>query len=287
MAQSVIIISGCDAKFYPFMDAALQSLRALNLHERAAFGILDLGLTPEQVAALQAWGCTVHKAQWTLDVPESERKSYMVGLVARTTLRDDFPGHEIYLWFDADAWAQTPEFFDELVEGARSKGVAIIRENGTGYKRDWLYNRWWYGHMMAGYGVFNGLKVAYKPAINIGIVALRNDAPHWQAWRDDYQRIINCRGKINLDQHAFNAMIELHGFSSHEAPARNNWICTLSPPHWDPQRKLFCEPNAKAHPLSVLHLAGPDKSRPYDITLTSGGTIQTPLTYEAFMALRG
>src|SRR6185369_6444697 len=116
---------------------------------------------------------------WTLPVPEDKRVPHDVGLVARTALRDYFPGYEVYLWFDADAWAQTPEFFDLFTEGAKAKGAAIVRENGTGMKRDWLYNRWWYGHMMAAYGPLGGIKAAYPPAINIGILALSANAPHW------------------------------------------------------------------------------------------------------------
>lgn len=286
MAKPVIILTGCDANFYPFMEEALKSLLALHLEDHADIGVLDLGLAPDQLSTLQTLGATIKQPTWSLNVPQEQRKSYMVGLVARTTLRDDFPGYQVYLWFDADAWAQTPEFFTKLVAGARANGVAIIRENGTGYHRDWLYNRWWYGHMIKSYGISNGLRVAYKPAINIGIVALKDDAPHWQAWRTDYQHMIDRRGKINLDQHAFNAMIELRGLTSHEVPPSCNWICTLSPPYWNPQSNQFCEPNVTAKPLSVLHLAGPHKRRDYRLHVTTGGEITTPVTYEAFLALK-
>lgn len=285
MSKSVIILTGCDAKFYPFMEETLKSLFALHLQEQADIGILDLGLTAEQVTALQAMGCTVKQSTWSLEVPEDQKKSYMIGLVARTTMREDFPGYEVYLWFDADAWAQTDEFYTELVAGARAKGVAIIRENGTGYHRNYLYNRWWYGHMIMSYGLIGGLRTAWPAAINIGLLALHVDAPHWKAWREDYQMMITRSGKLNLDQHAFNGMIALRGLPSYEAPTRTNWICTLSAPTWNPQSKKFCEPNAGAKPLSVLHLAGPDKRRDYTLEQTSGGQIITPVTYEAYLNL--
>ena len=90
-------------------------------------------------------------------------------------------GYGIYLWFDADAWAQTPEFFDDLVAGAQAEGAAVAREDGANYRRTLTYSKWWIGNMMAAYGPIRGLRVALRPAMNIGILALSDRAPHWDA----------------------------------------------------------------------------------------------------------
>lgn len=229
--KSTIIMTGCDSKFYQYMDECLSSLLGLGLDARADFGILDLGLLPEQVAELQSRGCKVVVPEWTLPVPPEKRIKHELGLVARTALREYFPGYQVYLWFDADAWAQTPEFFDSFVSGAKEKGAAIVREDGSGQKRNFLYNKWHYGHMIASYGLLNGVKVAYKPTINIGLIALSDTAPHWQAWINHYTDMIVKRGKTNLDQHAFNAAIELDNLPAAHIPARNNWVTTLSAPY--------------------------------------------------------
>jgi hypothetical protein len=42
---------------------------------------------------------------------------------------------------------------------------------------------------------------------------------------------------------------------------------------------MLCEPNEDAAPLSVIHLAGPDKSKEYDLKQTNGGSYKTRLTY--------
>lgn len=285
--QSTIVMTGCDARFYPFMEETLKSLLALGIDGRADLGILDLGLTPEQLDSLRAMGCIIRKPEWTLPVPEALRIPHEIGLVARTALRDYFPGYKVYLWFDADAWAQTTEFFDAFVEGAKSKGAAIVRENGVGCRRNITYNRWWYGHMIASYGLINGVRVAWKPAINIGLVALSDTAPHWEAWIRDYRRMIVERSKTNLDQHAFNAALELNHLPAAEISPRCNWICTLSPPVWNPDTKMFCEPDSTARPLSVLHLAGPDKRRTYHLKQTNGATISTALTWTVAQELKG
>lgn len=285
--KKVVVITGGDSNFFGFMAEALESLFALNIERRADFGILDLGLSSLEVNALQALGCAVRKPEWTLPVPKQSRLSHEVGLIARTALRDYFPGFQVYLWFDADAWAQTPEFFQLFVDGAKAKGAAVVREDGPGVRRDSVYKRWWYGHMIASYGLLKGIKIAIRPAINIGVVALSDTAPHWQAWINHYTNMILARNKINLDQHAFNAALELGRLPRAAIPARCNWICTLSQPVWDGQRKLMCEPSRAAAPLSVLHLAGPEKSRPYTLAQTSRGKLTTALTYSAVQGIRG
>jgi hypothetical protein len=285
LRKSVIVVTGCDAAFYPFLDEALKSLVALNVDQRADIGILDLGLSSEQISLLQTVGYTIRKPTWAIDVPEDIKSDRQLGLVARTALRDYFPGFEIYIWFDADAWAQTPEFLDQLIMGVKAKQAAIIRENGSGYRRSWHYNRWWYGHMVATYGPIDGVMQAAKPAVNIGIMALSDTAPHWQGWVRHYKRFIDKRRRVNLDQHAFNAALDFEDLPYALVPARCNWICTLSTPVWDSERNMFCEPNEAATPLSVLHLAGPNKRRAYRIKEMSGGIVDMPLTYDTLMPL--
>jgi hypothetical protein len=132
--------------------------------------------------------------------------------------------------------------------------------------------------MLASYGVFNGLRVALRPPINIGILALSDTAPHWAAWEKYYKKFINCRSRLN-NQHSFNAAIELENLPSSLGPARCNWITTLSAPSWNSELKLLCEPNSKAIPLSVVHMAGPDKKKIYKLKTLDNRTISTDLTY--------
>lgn len=279
MSNDVIIINGCDEKFYLFMDESLRSLEALNLHKRADMGILDLGLSQDQIQDLQSRGYIVKKPTWTWTLPEILKAGHQIGLVARTALRDYFPGYKVYLWFDADAWAQTDEFFDTLVQGAREKGAAVICENGANYKMGFTYAKWWFGNMIAAYGFWRGFKVARKPVINIGIMALSDTAPHWEAWLKHYRDMIETRRRVNIDQHAFNAAVELDHLPCAFVDARCNWIPTLSSPSWNPERKLLCEPNTAAQPISIIHLAGPNKKRVYSLDQTTGGSIDTALGY--------
>ena len=130
-----IIITGGDAHFFPWMIAAISSLRAHAETSALDLGIIDQGLTDEQRAQLNALGCKIVQPQWTLPVPQEARSLRNIGLVARTALRDYFTGYEVYLWFDADAWMQTPEFVAAYVDGARQRGAAVVTENGPGYRK--------------------------------------------------------------------------------------------------------------------------------------------------------
>ncbi|MET1026369.1 MAG: hypothetical protein ABWY00_04315 [Dongiaceae bacterium] len=276
-----IIITGGDAHFFPFLISALNSLRAFPETASRDFGIIDQGLQADQIAQLESLGCRIVQPEWTLPVPEDRRLLRNIGLVARTALRDYFPGYEVYLWFDADAWMQTPEFMHIFMDGARANGAAVVLENGPGYRRPLSDLKWWAGNMIAAYGAMAGLRLSVARSINIGILCLRDNAPHWDAWIRAYTRALERTGKVNLDQHAFLAAIHLDGLATTFLPARYNWLPHLSRPVWNQETRLLCEPVSPYRPLSVIHLAGPRKDRPYEITSLSGGTLTTPLTYPA------
>lgn len=282
MKKKTIIVVSADANFFDWLEESTNSLLAVGADAVADVGIMDLGLTPEQAAILKTRGFQIVTPHWTFtDLTDVQYKKHEIGLVARTALRDYFPGYQTYLWFDSDAWAQTPEFLSELIGGATAKGAAIIREDGPQYKRDFVYNKWLYGNMILSYGAWNGVRVARKPSFNIGIFCLSDTAPHWDIWIKYFKLSLKRLGKINMDQHAFNAAIELANLPYHHAPARCNWIPVLSAPWWDEKNKLLCEPIKNGKPLSIIHLAGPDKKRPYSLQTENGIALETSLNFSA------
>lgn len=286
MAKQTILVSGCDANYFSYLKEALVSCEQVLGSRLPDIGILDLGLTPEQCDWISKRGYTRVVPEWTLPVPEEIRKNRELGLVARTALRDYFPGYQVYLWFDSDAWAQTPEFFDSFVEGAAANGAAVALEPISVMARGYCYNRWWYGHMISVFGLMKGVSVASRKTMNIGLIALKDTAPHWKLWVDYYTRMIERTNRVNVDQHAFNAAIYLENIPTTFVPFRNDWIPLLVPPVWDSERKLLCEPQTGT-PLSVIHLAGPDKKRTYTLKAQPSGEFMSRLTYDAFDLGRG
>ena len=164
----------------------MASLQETGVLERADLGILDHGLRPWQAEQISK-AATVVRPKWTMNVPDEFLTDRYLGLIARPELRTYFPGYDIYLWFDADAWAQTGEFLDCYIDGALTHGLAVAREDGIGYRRSWVDRRWWAGNYMLGFGGFAGLRAAFAPTVNIGLIALAADAPHWDVWKDFYK----------------------------------------------------------------------------------------------------
>ncbi|HEX7114002.1 MAG TPA: hypothetical protein VF193_02625 [Steroidobacter sp.] len=281
MVSATIIVTGGDAQFFSFMHAAIESLRSHAATRSLALGVIDQGLTEEQQARLETLGCTIVRPEWTLPVPQAARQLRNIGLVARTALRDYFPGYRTYLWFDADAWMQTPEFVGAYIEGANAHGAAVVTENGPGYRATWRDRRWWIGNMLASFGPIAGARCSLSPSINIGVLCLKDTAPHWDAWTRRYTQALRRTGKVNMDQHAFLAAIVLDDLDTAWLPARFNWLPHLSCPVWDERSRLLCEPAPPYRPLSVIHLAGPRKDRSYEVSWVSGGSFATSLTYPA------
>jgi len=272
LASEAILITGGDENFFPYVERALKSIQALSSIGELDIGIIDHGFSPEQATKLRSLGYRVVVPEWTLNVPAALRNPKQLGLVARTALRDYFPGYRLYLWFDGDAWAQTAEFLSAYLEGARSRGTAVAPENGAGYGPTLAERRWWVGNMVAAYGPVKGLRLGLATSVNIGVVALSDVSPQWAAWIKRYQQAIDRTGKLNLDQHAFQAALRLDTSGAALVSPRFNWICTLSSPAWDRSRKMLCDPGSPHEPISIVHLAGPNKLRKYTLPVVGSGS---------------
>jgi NAD(P)-dependent dehydrogenase (short-subunit alcohol dehydrogenase family) len=287
MQKKVVIVTGGDTNFFGYIASAFASLEACGCSRQADLAVLDQGLSTEDVARLEAAGYRVAASHTTVDVGRGIRDYKSLGqsgLLPRTELREYFPGYEVYVWFDPDAWAQTAEFLDAFVEGARVHGAAVALENGYGYRRPLADVRWWLGNLALAYGPVRAARLAIKPWINNGLVALRSDVEHWASWRSHYLAILSRTGK-HLNQHALFGALHLDRLDVEWISPHCNWICILSPPRWDVGRALMCEPGGAERVLSVLHLAGPDKERLYELVTTAGEKLKTRLTYDVVGAL--
>jgi hypothetical protein len=311
MKSKVLIVTGGNSDFFRFIEAALSSLEACGCSRDADLAVLDQGLAPSEAAQLIARGYRVAKPNTTVSVHKPMEVhvpagGYRVarthaarhgqqsvpnfttlggaGLLPRTELRDHFPGYDVYVWFDGDAWAQTSEFFHEFVEGARVHGIAVALENGNGYRHSFADTKWWLGNLALAYGPRRAMHLATKPWLNAGVFAIRSNSSHWINWRRYYIDILERTGK-HLDQHAFFGAIHIEGGDVKWVPSYCNWICLLSAPRWDSNAGLMCEPRIGGRVLSVLHLAGPEKERSYDIMTSQGQLLRTPLTYDAVKQL--
>ena len=285
-----IIMSGGTEEFFPFLRECVDSLIDTGVLERADLGLIDHGMTEEQLATFRHQAKIIVKPSYAdlgMRVPEPLQLARSLNLVARSDLPSVFPGYDVYLWFDADAWAQTPDFFDVYVDAAARTGFAVAKDDGYGYRVSYDDHRWWIGNYIMGFGLVDGIRGGLlSKAVNIGMVAIHRDAPHWRRYRDRHQATIDRTGKINLDQHACHATLVLDRLPAEYVPAIHNWQTTLSMPWWDPAQRVLREPKPGGRVLSVIHLAGKNKREPQSIRTTDGARVTSALTYHDVRRLR-
>ena len=68
MAPRTIIISGADQAYWPLLSGLLNSIDKRRRSAAVAVGILDLGLSAEQVERLRRYGAEVVSPGWDYDI---------------------------------------------------------------------------------------------------------------------------------------------------------------------------------------------------------------------------
>ena len=272
-----IVVTAADANYFEFAKDAVESVIACR--KNMALGFLDLGLNDEQRSWLRDRRVEIVAPKTMLDLPAGlNAQQRQMGYLARPFLREQFPGHETYVWLDADAWVQGRDGLDALMQGAARKGAAFVRQNEPSYRFwPWMVG-WMHKHYVLGYGLVRGLWLAWQPMINNGVFAMRADAPHWEAWRLRYQGALT-RTSVPAphDQFSLNAAVYLDRLPAAFLPATDNWICDLATPVWNEEIGRFCSPREPFDPIHVLHLAGAAKETVFDIKTLAGGTMRRPL----------
>ncbi len=301
MTAEATIICAADAGYFPLLRQAVQSINDAGLRDRLALSILDLGLEPGQREDLTPLVDALAAAEWDMDFPGRDRfPAYFKAMTARPYLPRYFPGHDTYMWLDADAWVQDPDAVEIYLAAARRGLLAVTPEMDRAYsafyKRPRPYHRtqnfrayrWSYGWRVAD-------RLARNPILNSGVFALAADAPHWKIWQAALTRALTrwapLRATTGLyahvsEQTAMNYMVYEDKVPATFLPATCNWFCGKGLPMWEAAVGRLVEPHAPHQALGIVHLAGDGvQDRVFSLTSTDGGTIDTPLTYDAVKAL--
>ena len=186
----LLITSGADSGYFPLLRDTVLSILAQR--RDVAIGILDFGLAPEQRDWLAERVAHLVRPDWDIDFPGREHTPEVrKAQLSRPFLRRHFPGYEIYLWIDADAWLQDWKTVELYLAAAGRDKLAITPEIDRAYKRHYkrpkLFGRtlsWKCYREAFGWRVAD--RLGRNPIVNCGVFALHHDAPHWDAW----QRII-------------------------------------------------------------------------------------------------
>jgi hypothetical protein len=133
MTTDVAVVSAADAQFFDLLQGMVRSLRDKPEGRDLALYVFDIGMTETQRRWLLLQGARLH-------IPSGETyrddlPSYLRAFLSRCRIPELFPGHEVYVWLDADAWVQSWDAFAAYVAGALRTGFAITPETDPAYDR--------------------------------------------------------------------------------------------------------------------------------------------------------
>jgi hypothetical protein len=282
----LIIVSAADAGYFPLLQDLVMSVRAQR--SGVPLGILDLGLLPEQREWLSDRSVELVRPEWDVEFPGRDRApESFKAQVARPFLPRHFPGHETYLWIDADAWLQDWCSVELYCTAAGRDRLAIVPEIDRAYKRHYkrpkLFGRTlaWKNYREA-FGWRAADRLGRNPMINCGVFALHREAPHWEAWARLITQVLQRTRFFYAEQTALNYAIFAEHLPVDFLPAYCNWLAGDAAPAFDARRGLFVEPYAPHEVIGVLHLAGPEqKTQRFTLRCLDGGTVETMLRYSA------
>jgi hypothetical protein len=282
-----VLISGCDANYFPLLRELVTSTEP---HRRARgfdLAIMDYGLADDQVAWLRAHSAAVAKPGWRLEISHNPADKGGLIFSSRLFFPDEFPGYDVYFWIDADAWLQTPETLDAFAEGAMEHGAAVVAEHHPYYRFHPRLKFRNVKHFIRGYGLSAGLWLERQPHINMGVFAIRRDAPHWVQWRRRLVAAAMRSGRIAPhDQFAFNQIVYQDKVPTLVLPPELNWIPDKGSPAWDARKRLLVTPDKAHKPLGIVHLAGDTaKGKKCRLQILDGGVIDTEMRYSKIRPL--
>jgi hypothetical protein len=299
--MSATIVTAADAKFFNLLVDLIQSCRNGPFAATLPIQVLDIGLTAEQRRYLSDNKINAIVPGW--DVPVAWREAlpvYFKSLYSRPYLPKYFPGHDLYLWIDADAWVQDDSVLPYFLRAAQAGKMAIVQETDRGYWTAYKPPKLWSQNHKAfawAYGWKVGYRLGRNPILNGGVWALAADAPHWAAWQAALNRallprksqpsIANMSFHI-VEQTAQNYVVFGDRLPATFLPAYCNWFCGKGDPMFDPAAGLLVEPHEPHRRLGIVHLAGKGvKERIFKLVTPTGGTVETGLSYSAIARLKG
>jgi hypothetical protein len=286
MSHRVLLVTGSDAGYFPLVCGTIRSVRDKPQGRLVAIGFFDLGCTDEQWRWLRKQVDDVQEPGWDFDFSDRVRlPAHVRAQLARPFLPRYFPGYDLYLWLDADAWVQEWSAVELLLRGAQRRGLAIVPELDRGNRQLYGFAPTVWGYFRRHYQQAFGDAVAQElcsyPMLNSGAIALRAAAPHWKAWAEALRAGLQPGYTPLTEQLALNRAVYKGGlFDRTELlPAWCNWTTHYGLPSWDRLAGRFVEPYLPHVPIGILHLTGNSKQHQARVTTTDGQPMDVNLCY--------
>jgi hypothetical protein len=261
-----IIVSGADSGYFELLQGCIRSIRDKPEGAEIALGVLDVGLGEAERGWLDRQGAVVVAPGWDLDFPGRDASPrYRQAQYGRPFLPRHFPGHDAYLWIDADAWVQDWGAVELFLQATAGGALAVVPEMDRSYRNFFHAREEFHGVIAEGYrAVFDeatATRLGRLPLLNNGVFALSADAPHWRAWGETLAAALQRNRNALIDQSTLNHVVYDQNLPAHFLPAWCNWICHHAPPIRDEAHGFLTEPNLPHQKLGIVHLTMWMKSR--------------------------
>jgi len=299
--NKIAIVTAANSAFFELVKNWVESIEANVSRQDFDLCLYDLGLNEDHKVWLQARNVTLARPGWDITWPQikgqpPKYKKYVT--VAPFTPRY-FPGYDIYVWIDCDAWLQDGRGLDLLIKGAEKGKLAIVPVMDRAFETSLsgapvrLFPSFWffkgfrrrlstylYNVMLRYYNREAANMLLFKPVLGAGIYALPREAPHWSAWEDSLRKAKFRRGTDLSDQSPLNHAVYTKDLPVELLPSYVNWHCHAGLPAYDEDRELFVEPYLPHEPLSIIHLVGHTKYNEHEVETLSGKARKMSLNFE-------
>jgi len=297
MAAKITIASASTAEFFHFLQGMILSVRDKPQSRDIHISLYDLGLTGEQKAWLKDYVNNIVAPEWEFGLSAGAGMSVpFKGILAKPYLPKYFPGYDIYMHLDADAWVQDWFAVDLYLTGAAKTALAITPEIHRAYTANYAASREFHAFIVDLYAKTWGDEYAaqysHYPILNAGVFAMPKDSPIWGLWQDNIRTSLSRSHHHCIEQAALNLAVFMYPDRfQYDAPIRRNiqylpatcnWLCHQSLPLFDQTRDAFVEPFLPHEKLGIIHRSSDDfkDKKSADIGILDGQTINRNLKYK-------
>jgi hypothetical protein len=280
------IVSAANEAYFPLLKGLILSIFDRRPDDAIALSVVNVGLAPNQIVELQSMGVTVAEGVWHFPfAQQATSPRWFQTMTGRCKLREYFPGHDLYLWLDADVWLQDWRAIELLIAAASDADLAIVPEIHRAYSYLYKMGPFKENQLLeffaASVGAEQALRLASQPVMNSGVLAIRNDSRAWDVWEKWMKKSLAGTIHKMSEQCALSGAIYLEGLSAYALPAWCNWMCCQAFPMYDSKSRRFVEPVLPFEPISILHLTQRHKGV-WPVKTISGEIVELPLDYSSY-----
>lgn len=290
----VTIVTGADDGYAPLAAELIASVRAHKALDHIDLSLISTGMSPDVVDRMRPTVENVADGAWNIDAAgrRAGDRDWLMARVNKLFMREYFPGYDVYIWIDADAWVCDPAAIDWLLTGVARAGLAVGYDDTPtspiGFDVRRVFGGWALGRTYcmkharrAGLPKEDLRRLARVRPFNNGVFALAGDAPHWPVIQANMSRLVRKGRIFGSNQMAIVMAVHLDGLPVAIMPHACNY---LDVPRVCARTGAFVEAEIPHRPVGVMHLAARDAMRAdpaveMDLLDTDGNTVRRSLRY--------